>query len=101
MWRSGIARRKGRKPLSRTSEPAAQARFWPCLRCEFGESASPVHLLGSGTMSDHVQTEPFEAFPAEPFNAPSAIDIIHRPALPPWLAGHLLRANEEITWVRG
>jgi len=52
-------------------------------------------------MSDHFQTELFDTFPAEPFNAPSPIDIIHRPALPPWLARHLLRANEEITWVRG
>jgi hypothetical protein len=52
-------------------------------------------------MSDHFQTEPFDTFPAEPFNARSPIDIIHRPALPSWLARQLLRAGEEITWVRG
>ncbi len=52
-------------------------------------------------MSDHFQTEPFNSRPADSFDARLSIDISNHRALPPWLARLLLRADEEITWVRG
>jgi hypothetical protein len=52
-------------------------------------------------MSDHVQADPSNTSPADAFNGPLSIDISNHRGLPPWLARHLLRADEEITWIRG
>lgn len=49
--------------------------------------------MGSSTISDHIQNEPF--------NVPLPQLYHTYPPLPVWIARRLLREGEKITWVRG
>src|SRR5258708_12087455 len=86
------------EPITRSVMPTVVAAR---PLCGLGESTSPVQSLGSGTMSDHLQTEPFDTFPAEPFNALAPVDISRHTGMPPWLARHFLPGDYEITGWRG